>query len=71
MKKKLDISFSPPDISELEIQYVTDAMRSGWITTGPRTKSLEKKLADWIGTSKMVFLNISASLSIAIMKKNG
>ena len=41
----MNIPFSPPDISELEIQYVADAMRSGWITTGPRTKELEKKLA--------------------------
>lgn len=53
----MNIPFSPPDISELEIQYVTDAMRSGWITTGPRTKELEKKLADWVGTNKMACLN--------------
>ncbi len=38
------IPFSPPDISELEIKEVTDALRSGWITTGPRTKQLEKIL---------------------------
>ena len=57
MKKLMNIPFSPPDISELEIQYVTDAMRSGWITTGPRTKLLENKLASWIGTGKMVCLN--------------
>ena len=57
MKKVMNIPFSPPDVSELEIQYVTDAMRSGWITTGPRTKELEKKLAAWVGTSKMVCLN--------------
>ena len=57
MKKEMNIPFSPPDISELEIQYVADAMRSGWITTGPRTKELEKKLAAWVGTSKMVCLN--------------
>ena len=57
MKKRMDIPFSPPDISELEIQYVADAMRSGWITTGPRTKELEKKLAAWVGTNRMVCLN--------------
>ena len=39
------IPFSPPDISELEIQEVCEALRSGWITTGPRTKKLEQKLA--------------------------
>jgi dTDP-4-amino-4,6-dideoxygalactose transaminase len=55
--KKMNIPFSPPDVSELEIQYVSDAMRSGWITTGPRTKLLEEKLAAWVGTSKMVCLN--------------
>lgn len=43
------ISFSLPDISELEIQEVCDAMRSGWITTGMRTKKLERKLAEFIG----------------------
>lgn len=44
------ISFSPPDISELEIAEVSEALRSGWITTGPRTKQLEKNIAEWIGT---------------------
>lgn len=44
------ISFSPPDISELEIQEVAEALRSGWITTGPRTKLLERRLAAYIET---------------------
>lgn len=44
------ISFSPPDISELEIAEVAEAMRSGWITTGPRTKLLERRLAAYIET---------------------
>ena len=44
------ISFSPPDISDLEIQEVAEAMRSGWITTGPRVKLLERKLAAYIET---------------------
>ena len=43
--EKRTISFSPPDISELEISEVTNALRSGWITTGPRTKMLERRLA--------------------------
>lgn len=51
------ISFSPPDITELEINEVAEALRSGWITTGPRTKELEKKIAQWIGTEKCVCLN--------------
>ena len=44
MMEKRVIPFSPPDISELEINEVAEAMRSGWITTGPRTKELEKRL---------------------------
>ncbi len=51
------IPFSPPDISELEIREVAETMRSGWITTGPRTKKLEKRLAEYCHTSKTVCLN--------------
>ncbi len=47
---KKQIPFSPPDISEREIGEVVDAMRSGWITTGPRTKLLERRLAAFIET---------------------
>lgn len=52
-----NIPFSPPDMSELEIQEVADTLRSGWITTGPRTKELERRLAGYIGTNKAVCLN--------------
>ena len=55
--EKRNIPFSPPDISELEIQEVSEALRSGWITTGPRTKQLEKNIAEWIGTERCVCLN--------------
>lgn len=51
-KSNRTISFSPPDISELEIQEVAEALRSGWITTGPRTKLLERRLAAYIETGK-------------------
>ena len=51
------IQFSPPDISELEISEVIEALKSGWITTGPRTKELEKELARYCNTSKVVCLN--------------
>lgn len=51
------IPFSPPDVSELEIAEVAEALRSGWITTGPRTKELEERLAEYCGTSKVVCLN--------------
>ena len=50
--EKRTISFSPPDISELEIMEVCEALRSGWITTGPRTKMLEYRLAAYIETGK-------------------
>lgn len=51
------IPFSPPDISEEEIQEVAEALRSGWITTGPRTKQLEKLIAEYVGTEMCVCLN--------------
>lgn len=54
---KRNIGFSPPDITELEIEEVAQALRSGWITTGPRTKQLEKNIAEWVGTNKCVCLN--------------
>lgn len=54
---KRNIGFSPPDITELEIEEVAQALRSGWITTGSRTKQLEKNIAEWVGTNKCVCLN--------------
>ncbi len=53
----MKVSFSPPDLSELEIQEVADALRSGWITTGPRTKELERQIAEYVGTNRCVCLN--------------
>ena len=52
VKAKRVIKFSPPDISELEIAEVAETLRSGWITTGPRTKLLERRLAAYIETGK-------------------
>ena len=52
----MQIPFSTPDISELEIEQVTEALRSGWITTGPKTKELERQVADFCGTSRAVCL---------------
>ena len=52
-----NIPFSPPDISDLEVAEVVAALKSGWITTGPRTKQLEKNIAEWIGTERCVCLN--------------
>lgn len=59
------ISFSPPDITEAEIKEVAEALRSGWITTGPRTKKLEKEIANYCGTNKVVCLN-SATASLEL-----
>lgn len=50
MTTKMSISFSPPDISEKEIEEVIRALRSGWITTGPRTKEFEKRLGKLFGS---------------------
>ena len=64
MKK---IPFSPPDISDLEIQNVIEVLQSGWITTGPKTKELEKRLAKYIGSNKVVCLNsATAALEMAL-----
>lgn len=45
----MQIQFSPPDISDIEVNEVKEALKSGWITTGPRVKRLEKEIAEWIG----------------------
>lgn len=51
------IEFSPPDISQLEIDEVVDTLKSGWITTGPKTKRLEQELSIFTNTDKTVCLN--------------
>ena len=58
MNTKLrNIPFSPPDMSEAEILEVAEALRSGWITTGPKTKEFERQIAAYCGTDKAVCLN--------------
>ncbi len=52
-----NISFSPPDITDIEINEVVDTLKSGWITTGPKTKLFEKEIASYCNTSKAVCLN--------------
>ena len=56
------IKFSPPDITELEINEVIDTLKSGWITTGPKTKLFEKEIAKLENVSQK---NISKSLTVA------
>ena len=57
MKERMDIPFSPPDITEEEVQQVAEALRSGWITTGPKTKEFERQIAAYIGTNKAACLS--------------
>lgn len=56
-KNKRNIPFSPPDITDKEIQEVIKTLKSGWITTGPKTKELERRIAEYIGVNKAVCLN--------------
>lgn len=57
------VQFSPPDITQSEIDEVVDALKSGWITTGPKTKELERLVSQYSGTSKAVCLNSNTACS--------
>ena len=61
-----NIPFSPPDITEAEIAEVADTLRSGWITTGPKTKELERRLSQYTQTPKTVCLN-SATAALELI----
>lgn len=65
--EKRKITFSPPDITEREIAEVVDTLRSGWITTGPKTKKFEDEIAKYCGTKKAVALNsATAAMELAL-----
>ena len=65
--KKYNIPFSPPDISDGEINEVMDTLKSGWITTGPKTKELERRLSEFTNTPKTVCLNsATAALELTL-----
>lgn len=67
MSEQIRIPFSPPDITEAEIAEVADALRSGWITTGPKTKQLERELAAFLGTPRVACLgSATAALECAL-----
>lgn len=68
---KRNISFSPPDISEKEIEAVAEVLRSGWITTGPKTKLFEQKIAEYCETTKVVCLNSATACLEAILRVLG
>lgn len=57
MEKTIQIKFSPPDITDQEINEVIDTLKSGWITTGPKTKLFEKKIVEYTNTSRAACLN--------------
>ena len=57
MIKIRNIPFSPPDITDVEIEEVIKTMKSGWITTGPRTKEFEKRIAEYVGVNRAACLN--------------
>lgn len=62
------ISFSPPDITEAEIAAVADTLRSGWITTGPKTKLFEQKIADYCGVNRAVCLSSATACLESILR---
>ncbi len=67
MNQKRNIPFSPPDVGEAEINEVAEALRSGWITTGPRTKEFERRIAAYCGTDRAVCLNsATACMELAL-----
>lgn len=68
MNMKLrNIPFSPPDMSEAEAKLASEAILSGWITTGPKTKEFERQIAEYVGTRKAVCLNsATAAMEMAL-----
>ena len=65
--EKRKITFSPPDITDREIAEVVDTLKSGWITTGPKTKKFEEEIAKYCGTKKSVCLNsATAAMELAL-----
>jgi len=71
MTTKRNIPFSPPDITEEEISLVGDALRSGWITTGPKTKEFERQIAEYCNTEKAVCLSSNANCQEMILRVLG
>ena len=67
----MKIPFSPPDISEREVALVSEALRSGWITTGPKTKEFEKQIAAYCHTGKAVCLNSATACMESILRVLG
>lgn len=71
MKETRNIPFSPPDVTDAEIQEVILAMKSGWITTGPRTKEFERKIAEFVGVNKAACLNSATAAMELVLRIMG
>ena len=67
----MNIPFSPPDITQAEVNEVAEALRSGWITTGPKAKELERRIAQRCGTEYAVCLNSQTACSEMALRLMG
>lgn len=71
MEAKMRVSFSPPDITEAEIEAVAEALRSGWITTGPKTKELELRLKEYLTAEGCACLNSQTACAETVLRLLG
>ena len=71
MTKRQNIPFSPPDMTELEAKAAAETVESGWITTGPKTKEFEQKIAEYCGTEKAVCLNSNTACQELVLRVLG
>ena len=69
--RKRTIAFSPPDITEMEIAEVSKVLRSGWITTGPKTKEFENRIAEYCHAKRAVCLNSATACLESILRLLG
>lgn len=67
----MNIKFSPPDITDLEINEVVEALKSGWITTGPKTKKFEREISKYLGVDRVVCLNSQTACSELCLRMLG
>lgn len=68
MLSNRNISFSPPDITNAEINEVIEVLKSGWITTGPKTKEFERRIAEFVGVNKAACLNSATSAMELVLR---
>ena len=68
MLESRHISFSPPDITNAEIDEVVEVMKSGWITTGPKTKEFERRISEFVGVNKAACLNSATAAMELVLR---